>query len=221
MVLATPILDEDGQTIYAAGTILTPEVISSLRFHMSASGITEITVSDQPRQATLVCSRNSHWLVTVMHEDGKQMLYLRAYSNEMASRIARDFTEQVLKGQFSIDKTGKTTLMFVPLPDDAPEFAEDGSIISREFYQVVLAVGTDAENRPILWRYLTWARNADEASSTIRSYRKGIRDAAEKDNLPMILSERIKKVSPIAVTHIVPDTFFGDYMADLEKGGAV
>lgn len=232
MVLARPItrnwtedfVDEDtGETVAIerseillnAGAVLTPDVISQIRFHMAEAGVSEIHVSNQRRTGTCTDLGAAQWLCRIACCGSTTVLHLVARDIVMAEQIARDFAEQVLSGALRIERIEHVDFLFVPLPECAPEEDAEGQPIVREYYKVSVAMALDPDSKPILWRYITLARNADEASQTIRDYRALVRAEAERENKPMVCEERIKKVSPIAIDYIVPNMFYQAYNQSL------
>lgn len=210
---------ERNEELVSAGTLITLDTITQIRFFMSEGSCGSVMVGEQCRRGSFYkenCRRT--YLYTLNNNDSKVTLYLAAADDEMAVQIGHDFAELVCNGSCWFDSLKRTNLIFVPLPEYAPEEDNEGEPIVRQFFQVVVSVKFANNPKPVQARYLTYAKNADEASETIRVFRKGIRSKTEQEEETSIEAEKILKVSPIEVTYIVPELFFQQY-AEAEQSG--
>lgn len=213
---------ERNEVLMSAGTLLTNDTITQINFFMAEGSCCSILVGEQSRNGVFYkenCRRT--YLYTLNNNDSKVTLYLAAADDEMAVQIGHDFAELVCGGSCWFDTLKRTNLIFVPLPEYAPEEDSEGEPIVRQFFQVVVSVKFAQQPKPTQARYLTYAKNADEASDTIRAFRKDIRSEQTKKDDDPIEEEKILKVSPIEVTYIVPDTFFTDYTEAEQSGKCV
>lgn len=210
---------ERSEILMQAGTRLTNDTIAQIRFFMSEDSCTLVYLSTQQRSGfTEQHKYRQLYLYSIRCGEEKLTFYLAAGGDEMAVQIGHDFAEQVCKGYFYFDSLKRTNLVFVPLPEYAPEKDSEGQPIVRQFFQVVVSVKFAYNPKPTQARYLTYAKNADEASDTIRRFRNDIRAEAQKEAEDSIEEEKILKVSPIEVTYIVPEHFFQQY-AEAEQSG--
>lgn len=210
---------ERNEVLMDAGALLTQDAITQINFFKAEGSCHSILVGEQVRKGVFYkenCRRT--YLYTLNNNDSKVTLYLAAADDEMAVQIGHDFAELVCGGSCWFDSLKRTNLVFVPLPEYAPDEDNEGEPIVRQFFQVVVSVKFAQQPKPTQARYLTYAKNADEASDTIRAFRKEIRAEVQKNEDDPIEEEKILKVSPIEVTYIVPDTFFNDY-SEAEQSG--
>lgn len=217
---------ERSEILMQAGTRLTNDTIAQIRFFMSEGSCTLVYLSTQQRSGyTEQHKYRQLYLYSIRCGEEKLTFYLAAGGDEMAVQIGHDFAELVCNGYFYFDSLKRTNLVFVPLPEYAPEEDSEGQPIVRQFFQVVVSVKFASNPKPSQARYLTYAKNADEASDTIRRFRQELKSNFRAAQSPLpgegsgeVSEEKILKVSPIEVTYIVPEHFFQQY-AEAEQSG--
>lgn len=211
--LAQP-LYADNQLIMSAGVTIGKDELSTLQFYLSEGSITEVCVTNQKRHYANEGRTPFSYMYTAIGPTGPHILFLKATSLAMAEQIGTDFCESVLDEPFSCEKVIRSNMRFIPIPEYYPEVDADNNPISRQYFQVVVSVKEQNADKPFLLRYLTFAKNTDEASEIIREHRSG----AISVDMPEVEEEKVLKVTPVQLHYIVPEHFYKVYCEKEEEG---
>ena len=190
---------ERSEMLYTAGTLVTQDVLTVIRFHMEAGDIKEVEVSNQQRMAFEYQSTYPHtWMVQAEIGDRKQKFLLHATGLQKSLEATKDYIELNYKGGFTFT-TAKKFDVAVILVDTLKKFTRDDAAVAylkdemdageymekeatddneptdegMKFYQVDAKIrDAEAEGSEFEHSFIVHTCNVDRAMMTINNHLK-------------------------------------------------
>lgn len=182
------------EIIAELGQLIDGNLLAQIQFYMQAGEITEVTVSNQKREAFVVENTyQSPWMVVAEIEGKKKKFLLYASSLPLANEVVSDYVELNFTGKFIV-LSAKSLESCIILKDTLQTIVEDpdGELIEDEagdcckplkkFYQIDANISVN-DNTVTISTFVVETKDADRAMMIIKDYvAKRMRERAEKNN---------------------------------------
>lgn len=154
------------ELILHKGTLLSPDNIAILMFHIQAGDIDDVLISNIRRTGIMQGRGGVVWIATVYAEDRKKKIYLYSNNFEKAYNIVKDYAEQSFVGDFKIVELKEFKYCELVETSDNP-VDEDLKKEKHLLIEVELIDESDGET-PYEQIYIVKSDNTDEAKGLIR-----------------------------------------------------
>lgn len=222
---------ERAEVLMERGTHIIGEKEAQLRFYFQAGELSEVTLTDQSRQAAPIDNGQiGLWLITARLNNKNRKLVLYARNLEQSIQICKDFIELNFEGRFEFRSakgfTDCTTITskiaeLGRIPKEGEESNElDGTDESRrgEFYMMRVQLNDYMGSRTK--EYLVYDSNVDEARKQVELFiAAGLNAAFEAGNIEAKDVEFTMNVESATIVNcycVVPPEFSKAYF-DAEK----
>lgn len=168
---------ERHQPLLQKGTLLTPDVMSSLSFHLQAGDVKRVKVTNVCRTGNpIVMPDCTLYGLTVNDSQGKTKCLVRARNLSMALLVATDYFEQKIKGAFNIE-TAKMFKNCIIVPEDGMARIvtdADGSSEAEQsdgnevYYNITTRV--DSKESSLTYEWFVKATSVEDAKLRIQRY---------------------------------------------------
>lgn len=212
--------------LMSRGTQIVGEKEASLRFYFQTGELSEVTVTDQNRQAFCVdYNPIGLWLVTARLNGKNRKFILYARNLEQSIQICKDFIELNFEGGFEFKSakgfTNCTTITskiaeLGRIPDEGEEAENlDGADDSKagEFYMMRIKITDYIGVRSN--EYLVYDSNADEARKQVEMFiAAGLNEAYEKGSIKekdTAFSMNVESATIVNCYCVVPPEFSREY----------